>query len=146
LRQPENINSITKGEELFNQDLSRKKAALLDKMPNIVMNIQNMNGKVVGQQIEGDVINYNKKHQILCDIFESLEWNDENRERIEELEKIVKFNQKAFDDINLFINNLVKANATNASFISKLKNFAANMSTGISSSLIASAIFVALGK
>jgi queuine/archaeosine tRNA-ribosyltransferase len=137
------MDSITTGEKIFNQDIERKKAGTT---PNIIMNIQKMTGKVIGQQIQGDVINYNRNHQILSDIFESLEWNEENRQRIEVLERNIKGDQKALEDIKISINKLVEANATNESFISKLKDFAINVSAGISSSLIASAIFAVLGK
>jgi hypothetical protein len=136
------IDSIAKGEELFKAELLNKKAPTTSPSLNVNINIKGpVNSPVVGY-VQGDFINDNGR--VLDDIFTSLEWNEENKKRIEELERTIEYDKNALKDIQSSINKLVEANATDKLFTSKLKNFATNISTGISSSLIASAIFTSL--
>jgi hypothetical protein len=136
------IGSIAKGEELFKVELSNMKTNTKSPSPNINIHIEGpVNSPVVGY-VQGDFINENAR--VLDEIFKSLEWNEENKRRIEELERTIKYDENALEDVQSFINKLVEVNATNELFTSKLKAFAINISTGISGSLIASAIFASL--
>ena len=136
------IGSIAKGEELFKVELSNMKTNTKSPSPNINIHLEGpVNSPVVGY-VQGDFINENAR--VLDEIFKSLEWNEENKRRIEELERTIKYDENALEDVQSSINKLVEVNATNELFTSKLKAFAINISTGISGSLIASAILASL--
>lgn len=140
IRKSQTIDSITEGEVLFRNEQNKK--TLHSSSSGVNLNFSGpVNGTIVGY-VQGDFITGNKR--TLNNIFESLEWNEEKKRQIEELEKNIKDNESALEEVQLFINKLVEANATNKSFTSKLKDFAFSISTGISSSLIASAIFASL--
>jgi NAD-dependent SIR2 family protein deacetylase len=105
------------------------------------------------ESVQGDVINikngvYNNKKSIhiqtLNEIFKTLEWNRENTERIKNIERSMESNEIIIKKIQSFIQELVKTNASNKSFMTKLKDFAKNISTSIPGSVIANAILKAL--
>jgi uncharacterized protein HemY len=73
-----------------------------------------------------------------------LEWNEENEKRIMQIEKSLRDNKKTIDDIYSLVQNLVKENAHNESFLIKLKNFAISTLNNIPSSVFANAICSAL--
>jgi hypothetical protein len=80
----------------------------------------------------------------LNEIFKTLELNKMTTERIKSLERTLKSNGSAIGDVHLLIQELVKKNAHNKSFMSKVKNFACNITTSVRGSIIANAIWIAL--
>lgn len=137
IRKSQDIESIRTGELLFKGTLKKDISAATTY---ITINIE----KVMGDVIAGDLNIQNINIQLLSDIFKSLEWNEENEKRIMQIEKSLRDNKKTIDDIYSLVQNLVKENAHDESFLIKLKNFAISTLNNIPSSIFANAICSAL--
>ena len=98
----------------------------------------------VTSQTKGGFFKKKENRQMLAEIFNTLEWNVENKQRIEALEKKLKNNKKAINEIRLLILKLVEEYASNKTFLKKLENFAYNLTTSIGGSIIANLISNAL--
>jgi len=73
-----------------------------------------------------------------------LELTDSNRKNIAFLEDRIKYNEKSLNELHQVIQTIVGNNSENKPVIEKLKEFAFDVSTNFSGSLIANAIWVAL--
>ncbi|MFH8120319.1 MAG: hypothetical protein QXS37_05960 [Candidatus Aenigmatarchaeota archaeon] len=145
IRKSPGIDSIKSGETLFIEEYEAKKTSFIVPTPQITINVETLIGDVVGV-VQGDLIKNKENQQLLTDILKSMEWNEENKKRIERLEQILKSNEEAVKEVNLLIERLVEANIDNKNFLERLKNFAINILTNFYGSLLANSILNVLPK
>ncbi|MDI6810494.1 MAG: hypothetical protein QMD80_02240 [archaeon] len=143
IRNSQDLKAVKKGEEVFKKDYENKKAIYEIHQPTVTINVEQAFGEVIGS-IQGDFIKSGINIETLKEIFKTLELNKETTERIKSLERTLKYNESAVEEVHSLIQELVNKNASNKSFISKLKDFAYNVSTSVPGSIIANAIWVAL--
>lgn len=143
LLQQQNINqktleSIKRDGELFLKE--RENRELISEVHQQTV----IQGDFTGTMIQGDYVNVGIHIQTLKEIFETLEWNSENTESIKNIERSIRSNESAIRETQSFIHDFVRANASNNSVITKLRDFANNISTSVPAGIIANAIWRAL--
>jgi hypothetical protein len=143
IRKSPNLKSIKRGETLYKKEHESKKAISEIRQPTVTINVEQSFGEVIGS-IQGNFIKSGIDIETLKEVFKTLELNKETTERIMSLERTLKYNESAIEEVHALIQELVNRNASNKSFISKLKDFAYNVSTSVPGSIIANAIWVAL--
>lgn len=144
IRKKQILKSIVGGEKIFKkEDKKNKKAISKILQSNVTINVENAFGEVIGS-MQGDLIKSGIDISALKEIFKTLELNKMTTERIKSLERTLRSNESAIGGVHLLIQELVKKNAHNKSFMSKMKDFAGNISTSVPGSIIANAIWIAL--
>lgn len=143
IRNSPNLKAVKEGEKLFKREYETKKAITEAHPPTVTINVEQAFGDVIGL-MQGDFIKSGVDIETLKEIFKTLELNEEAVERIKSLERTLRYNEGALEEVHSLIQKLVERNVSNKSFISKLKDFAYNISTSVPGSIIANAIWVAL--
>jgi len=145
IRKSQNLKSIKRGEKLFRKKYESKKATSEIYQPTVSINVEQAFGDIIGS-VQGDFIKrgIDIDIQTLKEIFKTLKIDKENTERIKRVERTIRHNEGAIVEVHSLIQELVEKNVSNKPFISKLKDFAYNLSANVPGSIIANAIWTAL--